>query len=74
MDCSVLDLPVIGGEATFPLHWLPPAPPPLWTCRPETPCAAGCSRSASLQFAYSKTKSVHSIIKLMINQVFREVE
>ncbi len=44
--------PIITGEATLPLRWLPPATP-LWTCRPETPCAASCFRSASLQFIYS---------------------
>ena len=38
--------PIITGEATLPLRWLPPATP-LWTCRPETPCAASCSRPAS---------------------------
>ena len=44
-------LPIITGEATLPLRWLLPATP-LWTCRPETPCAASCSRPASLQFIY----------------------
>ncbi|WP_418753945.1 hypothetical protein [Eshraghiella crossota] len=31
-------VPIITGEATLPLRWLPPATP-LWTCRPGTPCA-----------------------------------
>ena len=34
------------GDATLPLRWLSPATL-LWTCRPETPCAASCSRPAS---------------------------
>ena len=40
-------LPILTGEATLPLRWLPPATL-LWICRPETSCAASCSRSASL--------------------------
>ena len=39
-------VPIITGEATLPLRWLPPATP-LWTCCPRTPCATSCSRSAS---------------------------
>ena len=39
-------VPIITGEATLPLRWLPPATP-LWTCCPETPCATSCSRPAS---------------------------
>ena len=50
-------VPIITGEATLPLRWLPPATP-LWTCRPETPCAASCSRPASLQFIYSQRQTV----------------
>ena len=33
-------------EATLPLRCLATATP-LWTCRPETPCATSCSRPAS---------------------------
>ena len=33
--------PIITGEATLPLRWLPPATL-LWTCRTESPCAASC--------------------------------
>ena len=40
------------GDATLPLRWLPPATL-LWTCRPETPCAASCSRPASYISAYA---------------------
>ena len=42
--------PIITGEATLPLRWLPPATP-LWTCRPGTPCFASCSRPASYMLA-----------------------
>ena len=44
--------PIITGEATLPLRWLPPATP-LWTCRPETPCAASCFQSTSFQKSHS---------------------
>ena len=50
-DAGFQSVPIITGEATLPLRWLLPATP-LWTCRPETPCAASCSRPASLQFIY----------------------
>ena len=54
---------------TLPLRWLPPATP-LWTCRPETPCAASCSRSASLFKSnhnyifqdYFQTVSLHGVV------------
>lgn len=41
------------GRYTSPALAAPATP--LWTCRPGTPCAASCSRPASLQFIYSKT-------------------
>ena len=33
--------PIITGDVTLPLRWLPPATP-LWTCRSETPCVTRC--------------------------------
>ena len=50
-------VPIITGEATLPLRWLSPTTP-LWTCRPETPCVASCSRSASSLFTYFQKQTV----------------
>ena len=43
-------VPIITGEATLPLRWLPPATP-LWICRPKTSCS--CKLFSSNKFTKS---------------------
>ncbi len=50
-----LNQEIAKGEARYTSPALAAPATPLWTCRPGTPCAASCSRPASLQFIYSKT-------------------
>ena len=47
ISADVPSAPILTGDATLPLRWLPPAPP-LWTCRTETPCVASCFRPTSV--------------------------
>ena len=45
--------PIITGDVTLPLRWLPPATP-LWTCRPKSPCTTSCFCPTSfLKFGYT---------------------
>ena len=65
-------VPIITGEATLPLRWLPPATP-LWTCCPRTPCATSCSRSASFTIGrYTFLKgNLSSQVQQQIGKDFR---
>ena len=47
-----------GYEATLPRADCRQFPPPMWTCRLESPCAASCSRSAIYMSAYAVSSEV----------------